>query len=71
VAFVAVTVNVDEAPAAIEVGLAVMVTAVPELADTVTVAVAVAFPPIPAAVAVYFVVALGVTDCVPPVAARV
>jgi hypothetical protein len=48
-----------------------MVTAVPELADTVTVAVAVAFPPMPAAVAVYFVVALGVTDCVPPVAARV
>jgi hypothetical protein len=53
-----------------EVGLAVMVTVGPELAVTVTVAVAVAFPPTPVAVAVYLVVALGVTDCVPPVAAN-
>jgi hypothetical protein len=52
VALVAVTVKVDEAPAAIDVGLATMVTvgAVPE--PTVTVAVAVALPPDPAAVAV-------------------
>jgi hypothetical protein len=52
VALVAVTVNVDEPPVAIEVGLAAMVTvgAVPE--PTVIVAVAVALPPDPVAAAV-------------------
>jgi hypothetical protein len=49
VALVAATVNVDVAPAAIEVGFAVMVTVGP---PTVTVAVAVVFPPDPLAVAV-------------------
>lgn len=38
---------------------------------TVTVAAAVAFPPAPVAVAVYVVVALGFTDCVPPVVGNV
>jgi len=74
VAFVAATVNVEEAPAAIEVGLAVMVTvgAVDE-PPTVTVAVAVAgvLPDAPFAVAVYVVVLAGVTLSVPPVAAIV
>jgi hypothetical protein len=50
VAFVAATVSVDEAPAATEVGFAVMVTDGP--VPTVTVAVAVVFPPAPFAVAV-------------------
>jgi hypothetical protein len=70
VEFVAVTVKVDEAPGAIEAGLAVMVTVGAVLPVTVTVATAVVLPPMPAAVAVYVVVALGVTDCVPPGAAR-
>jgi hypothetical protein len=50
VAFVAVTVNVDDPPAVIEVGLAVMVTvgAAGGATDvTVTVAVAEAFVPVP------------------------
>jgi hypothetical protein len=53
VAFVAVTVSVEELPDAIEVGSAAMVTvgAGPDAA-TVTVAVAVAVPPVPVAVAV-------------------
>jgi hypothetical protein len=54
VALVAVTVRVDELPAAMEVGFALMVTvgaeAVPVV--TVTVAVAVVVPPAPVAVAV-------------------
>jgi hypothetical protein len=52
VAFVAVTVSVDELPALIEAGLAVILTVGPALATTVTVAVAVAVPPAPVAVAV-------------------
>jgi hypothetical protein len=52
VALVAATVRVDVAPAAIEVGFAVMVTVGPADAPTVTVAVAVVFPPSPFAVAV-------------------
>jgi hypothetical protein len=52
VAFVAATVKVDEPPALIEMGLAVMLT-VGAVADaTVTVAGAEAFPPAPNAVAV-------------------
>ena len=70
VALVAVTVNVDEAPAAIDVGFAVMVTVGAGLAVIVTVAVAEALPPGPVAVAVYVVVAPGLTDCVPPLADR-
>jgi hypothetical protein len=54
VAFVAVTVKVDEFPETIETGFATMVTVDGgiEPAVTVTVAVAVAFPPLPVAVAV-------------------
>jgi hypothetical protein len=70
VAFVAATVRVDVAPAAIEAGLAEMVT-VGAPAPTVTVAFAVAVPPSPVAVTVYVAVAAGVTGCVPPVAAMV
>jgi hypothetical protein len=50
VALVAVTVNVDEAPAAIVAGFAVMLTV--GLGVTETVAAAVVEPPAPAAVAV-------------------
>jgi hypothetical protein len=52
VAFVAVTVKVDELPAVIEVGLAVIATVGAGPAVTVTVAVADVFPPAPVAVAV-------------------
>jgi hypothetical protein len=52
VAFVAVTVRVDELPEVIEVGLALMLTVGAGEGDTVTIAVAVAFPPVPVAVAV-------------------
>jgi hypothetical protein len=51
VAFVAVTVSVDEFPAVIEVGLEAMLTVGAGLV-TVTVAVAEIFPPVPVAVAV-------------------
>ncbi len=71
VAFVAVTVKVEEFPAVTEVGLAVIVTVGPALGVTVTFAVAVVVPPAPVAVAVYVVVALGLTDCVPPVVCSV
>ena len=59
VAFVAVTVKIDDVAAMIEVGLAVMVTTGTGLGVTVTVAAAVIFPPVPVAVAVYVVVAAG------------
>ncbi len=49
VALVAATVSVDVPPAAIEVGFAVIVTVGPVDAPTVTVAVAVMFPPDPLA----------------------
>jgi hypothetical protein len=52
VAFVAVTVSVDELPALIEVGLAVTLTVGAAGAVTDTAAVADAFPPGPVAVAV-------------------
>jgi hypothetical protein len=53
VAFAAATVNVEEPPGAIEVGLAVIFTVGAEGdAATVTVAVAVTVPPEPVAVAV-------------------
>jgi hypothetical protein len=70
VAFAAATVSVDEPPAVIEAGFAEIVTVGAD-AVTVTVAVAVAgdVPAAPLAVAVYVVVAAGLTACVPPVAA--
>ena len=67
-AWVAVTVRTELAPVVIDVGLATMVTVAAEALVTVTVAVAVALPPAPVAFAVYVVVALGLTDCEPPVA---
>jgi hypothetical protein len=72
VAFVAVTVKVEELPGVMDVGLAMMLTtgAGLEAAVTVTVAVAEAFPPAPVAAAVYVVVVVGLTDCVPPDAWR-
>jgi hypothetical protein len=69
VALVAVTVNVDEPPVTIEVGLAAMLTV--GAGATVTVVPAVAFPPAPVAVAVYVVVTVGLTAWVPPAACRV
>ena len=71
VAFIAVTVNVDELPVVIEVGLADMLTVGAPGAATVTVALAVVFPPDPVAAAVYVVVAIGLTACVPPFDCRV
>jgi hypothetical protein len=67
VAFIALTVSVDELPAPIAVGLAVMLTVGGGLAATVTVAVAETLPETPVAVAVYVVVLDGLTACVPPV----
>jgi hypothetical protein len=52
VAYIAVTVNVDEFPAVMEVGLAEMLTVGAGLLVTVTVVLAVAVPPDPLAVAV-------------------
>jgi hypothetical protein len=52
VAFAAVTVKVDEPPAVIEAGLALMVTVGAGAAVTVTVVFAEAFPPVPVAFAV-------------------
>jgi hypothetical protein len=73
VALVAATVNVEEPPEVIDVGLAAIVIVGAGLvtALTVTVAVEVTVPPAPVAVAVYVVVALGLTACVPPVADKV
>lgn len=66
----AVTVRVDEPPDAIDAGLAVICTVGAGLAETVTVTVAVALPPELVAVAVYVVDDAGLTDWVPPVAAK-
>ena len=66
---VAVTVSVDGPPEATVVGLAMMPTV--GAAATVTTAAAVVLPPVPVAVAVYVVVEVGLTTCVPPVAVRV
>ena len=70
VALSALTVRVDVLPDTIEAGFAVIVTVGAGFAVTVTTAVAVTVPLAPVAVAVYVVVAAGVTVCVPPVAAR-
>ena len=71
VAFVAVTVKVDELPAPIEAGLATMVIVGVGAGVIVTVAIAEALPPVPVAAAAYVVVAMGLTVCVPPAAERV
>ncbi len=72
VALVAVTVNMDEPPEVIDAGLAVIVMVGCDGADpTVIVVAAVVLPPGPVAVAVYVVVAVGLTDFVPPLACRV
>ncbi len=70
VAFVAATVKVEEFPAVIVLGLAVMLTvgAGAPGGVTVTTVVAVVLPPAPVAVAVYVVVAAGLTAWVPPFA---
>jgi hypothetical protein len=68
---VAVTVKIEELPAATESGSAVTLTVGAGFGRTVTVAVAETFPPSPVAVAVYVVVALGLTDGVPPDGCRV
>jgi len=68
---VAVAVSTDEPPVEIDAGFAVNVTDAAPATVTVTVATAVALPPAPVAVAVYFVVADGLTLCVPPVEDRV
>jgi len=52
VALLAVTINVEEPPAAIDVGFATIVTVGAAPAVTVTIAVADAVPPAPVAVAV-------------------
>jgi len=66
-------VRIAELPAVIDVGAAVIVTVgVDEPTDdTVIVEFAVAEPPGPVAVAVYVVVATGLTDCVPPASGSV
>jgi hypothetical protein len=71
VASVAVTVKVEEPPAAIEVGLAAILTVGIPATATITITVADVFPPTPDAVAVYSVVAVGLTDCVPPFGCKV
>jgi hypothetical protein len=72
VALVAATVSVEEVPAAIDAGFAVIVTVgAAAAAVTVTVAVPDPVPAAPVAVAVYVAVAPGWTACVPPLAASV
>jgi hypothetical protein len=62
---------VDELPAVIVTGFAAMVTVgAPAAATTVTDVADEAFPPVPVAVAVYVVVAVGLTACVPPLAGK-
>jgi hypothetical protein len=67
VAFVALTLRIEDPPETTEVGFAEMVTvgAGVDCGTTVTVAVAVALPDAPVAVAVYVVVTAGDTVCVP------
>ena len=73
VALVAATVRVEELPAGMAVGLAVIRTvgAGAPGGVTVTTVVAVILLPAAVAVAVYVVVAVGLTDWVPPLAWRV
>jgi hypothetical protein len=71
VAFVAVTVSVEELPGLIDIGLARIFTVGAVAAATVTVEFAVDVPPGPVAVAVYVVVVAGLTGRVPPSVASV
>ncbi|MES2221020.1 MAG: hypothetical protein V4587_08655, partial [Acidobacteriota bacterium] len=71
VACVAVTVNVEESPGEIDIGLATRFTVGAVAAATVTVELAVIVPPGPVAVAVYVVVVVGVTGRAPPSAGSV
>jgi hypothetical protein len=71
VAFVAVTVNVEEPPVVIDIGLARIFTVGAVAAATVIVNVAVVVPPGPVAAAVYVVVVVGLTGRVPPSAESV
>jgi hypothetical protein len=71
VALVAVTVSREELPALMDAGLAAMATVGAGFGFTVMVVVCALFPPGPVAVAVYVVVFVGLTDCVPPVADNV
>lgn len=68
---VAVTVSVEDPPELIVVGLAEIVTVGGPTFWTVTVAVAVTEPLLPVAVAVYVVVADGLTLSLPPPAGSV
>jgi hypothetical protein len=71
VALLAVTVNVDELPGVMDIGLATIFTVGALAAATVIVEVAVVVPPGPVAVAVYVVVVFGFTGTVPPSAGSV
>ena len=68
---VAVTVNVEELPGAMDIGLASIFTVGALVSVTVIVDVLVVVPPGPFAVTVYVVVVVGVTGTVPPSAASV
>jgi hypothetical protein len=70
-ALVALTVNVEELPAVMDIGFATRFTVGALVAVTVIVDAAVVVPPSPFAVAVYVVVVVGVTGTVPPSAASV
>jgi hypothetical protein len=70
VALVAVTVNVDELPNAIDCGFAAMVTVGVGGCMTVTKADAVAVPPAPVTIAVYVAFLVGLTISVPPVVGK-
>jgi hypothetical protein len=71
VAFVAVTVRVEELPSITVLGSAEIVTVGAGFRETVTVAAALTVPPGPVAVAVYVVLEVGLTDCTPPLDASV
>ena len=66
VEFLAVTVKVDSFPAMIEVGLAVIPVAGAGFGVTEMMVLAEDFPPPPVAIAVYVVVIVGLTACIPP-----
>lgn len=70
-ALVAVTVNVEELPGVMDIGLARIFTVGAVAAATMMVEVAVVVPPGPVAVAVYVVVVVGLTGRVPPSAESV
>jgi hypothetical protein len=71
VALVAVTVNMDELPGVMDIGLARIFTVGAVAAATMMVDEAVVVPPGPEALAVYVVVVVGVTGWDPPSAGNV